>query len=39
MLTYFAVAHIREALTIPERQQELGLTYIADRLRLELEIP
>jgi hypothetical protein len=39
MLTYPAVAHIREALTTPERQQELGLMYVADRLRLELEIP
>jgi hypothetical protein len=39
MLTYPAVAHIREALTSPQRQQELELTYVADRLRLELEIP
>jgi hypothetical protein len=39
MLTYPAVAHIREALTTPQRQQELELTYVADRLRLELEIP
>ena len=39
MPTHPAVAHIREALTTPQRQQELGLTYVADRLRLELEIP
>jgi hypothetical protein len=38
MLTHPAVAHIREALTTPERQQELELTYVADRLRLELVI-
>ena len=39
MLTYPAISHIREALTTPQRQQVLGLTYVADRLRLELEIP
>ena len=39
MLTHPAIAHIREALTSPQRQQELELMYVADRLRLELEIP
>jgi hypothetical protein len=39
MLTHPAIDHIRKALTTPQRQQELELTYVADRLRLELEIP
>jgi hypothetical protein len=39
MLTHPAINHIREALTSPQRQQELELMYVADRLRLELEIP
>ena len=38
MLTYPAISHIRETLTSPQRQQELELTYVADRLRLELVI-
>jgi len=39
MLTYPAVAHIREALTSPPEATRAELTYVADRLRLELEIP